>query len=111
MAPVRSTGPCSMGTPRGEVLDHLVQRAGGDEAQIGAAGRGTVGFRLELLTSPVQIDLAVAGGQGHPARAEPHRLHAQDPGVELHGGVDIGYGQYQMVQAVGTHRPIVGPMP
>jgi hypothetical protein len=63
---------------RGEVLDHLVQRADGDEAQVGAAGRGTVGLRLELLADPVQIDLAVAEGQGASAAGPDDSDRAED---------------------------------
>ena len=47
-----------------------LQRVGGDQTQVDAAGRRTVRLRLELVTSPVQIDLAVAEGKGGTSRAE-----------------------------------------
>jgi hypothetical protein len=40
---------------RGEALDHLVQRADGDQAQVRAAGCRAVGLRLELMAGPVQV--------------------------------------------------------
>ena len=55
---------------RGEVRDHLLQRAGGDQAQVGAAGRRATGFRLEFVTGPVQVDLAVAEGKGGAPRPD-----------------------------------------
>ena len=41
-----------------------------------------MGLRLELVTGPVQVDLAAAEGQGSAPRAERHRLRAQDPGID-----------------------------
>jgi hypothetical protein len=92
----------------GEFLDNPFQRLGGNQAQVGAAGRWAVGLRLELVTGPVQVDLAVTEGQGGASRAERHRLHAQHAGVERHGGVDVGDGQHQVVEAIDAHKLIVG---
>jgi hypothetical protein len=88
---------------RGEFGDHPFQRVGGDQAQVGTAGRGTAGLGLEFVTGPVQVDLAVAEGKGGASRAERDRLHAEHAGVEVHGGVDIGDGQHQMVEAIDAH--------
>jgi hypothetical protein len=35
----------------------------------------------------------------------------QDAGVELHPGVDVGYGQHQMVEAVDAHGAYGRRMP
>jgi hypothetical protein len=84
----------------GEFLDYPLQRVDGDQAQVGAAGRRSVGLRLELVTGPMQIDLAAAEGKRGAPRAERHRRHTQDAGVEVDGGVDVDYGQHQMVEPV-----------
>jgi hypothetical protein len=69
---------------RGEVLDHLVQRAGRDQAQVRAAGR-----RAPNVTASMP----------------------RTTGVERHGGVDVGRGQHQVVETVDSHGPIVGARP
>ena len=109
MAPVRSTGPSSMGTSC--AASSSITRSSGSAAirhRSALPGVGTARLRLELVTGPVQIDLAVAEGKGGASRAERHRLHAQDAGVELHGGVDVGDGQHQMVKAIDVHELMVG---
>jgi hypothetical protein len=56
----------------------------------------------------MQIDLAATEGKGGAPRAKRHRLHTQDAGVEVHGGVDVDDGQHQMVEPVDTDGSIVG---
>jgi hypothetical protein len=104
-APVRSTEPSPIGdTVRGEFLDHLLERVGGDQAQVGAAGRRMAGLWLKLVTGFVQVDLAVAEGQSRASSAERHRLHAKHSGIELHGGLRVGNRQHQMVEAIDAHE-------
>jgi hypothetical protein len=47
----------------GEDRDHLIQRPGGDQAQVRAAGPRPMGLRLELVAGAVQVDLAATEGQ------------------------------------------------
>ncbi len=57
-APVRSTGPSTIGQPQArQVRDHRVERAVGDEAQVERAGHRQVRARLELAAALVQVDL------------------------------------------------------
>ena len=79
-------------------------RGRGDQAQVGAAGRGPGGVRGGLLPGLVQVDLAGAELQGAAPGAEGDRAHAQDPLVEAGGLVQVGDGQDQVVQAGDADR-------
>src|SRR3989442_1029133 len=52
----------------------------------------------------VQVDLLRSESQREPARREPHRLHAEDPAVEVARGVEIADGEHQVVEAIERHR-------
>jgi hypothetical protein len=101
-----STGPSSMSTwcaasssvawPSGSVL---IRR------RLALPGVRTVGLGIELVTGLMQIDLGVAEDKRGAACAERHCLHAENVGVEGHGGVEVGDSQYQMIEPVDAHAP------
>src|ERR1700722_8335241 len=56
-------------------------------------------LRLELLTCLVKIDLLLSKSQ-RLSLAERHRLHAECGGIEGYGCVDVGYGEYEVIEMV-----------
>jgi hypothetical protein len=52
----------------------------------------------------MEVDLLETEGQSLPVVPEGYDLHAQHPGVEFAGGVDVLHGQNQMVQAIDLHQ-------
>src|ERR1700722_3349269 len=63
-------------------------------------------LRLKLLTCQVEIDLLLPKSQ-RLAIPERHHLHAECSGIEGYRCVDVGYGEYQVVQMIDNkfHPP------
>lgn len=80
-----------------QIADHFFHRREGDEAEVCGAGRGTGCLGLELVSALVEIDFLVAEFEGGAA-VEGDDVHAEDFGVEVGGGVDVGDGQDEVVQ-------------
>src|SRR5438132_1303550 len=70
----------------------------------GAHRRRPPRLQPELRPGRVQVDLLRSESQREPARREPHRLHAEDPAVEVARGVEIADGEHQVVEAIERHR-------
>src|SRR5207247_10867208 len=81
-------------------LERLVRQ----EAEVARAWRRPRRLQPELPPGRVQVDLLRSESQREPARREPHRLHAEDPAVEVARGVEIADGQHQVVEAMERHR-------
>src|SRR5438876_530448 len=81
-------------------LERLVRQ----EAEVARAWRRPRRLQPELPPGRVQVDLLRSESQREPARREPHRLHAEDPAVEVARGVEIADGQHQVVEAIERHR-------
>ena len=81
----------------GQVADDLFQRRGGDEADIAGAAGGVRGLGRKLVPALVQFDHLLAKRQ-RLAPALDDQLQAQDLGVKVHGDVNIGNGQNQVVE-------------
>src|SRR5437870_4153945 len=81
-------------------LERLVRQ----EAEVARAWRRSRRLPPEFLPSRVSVDLLRSESQREPARREPHRLHAEDPAVEVARGVEIADGQHQVVEAIERHR-------
>ena len=64
-----------------------------------------MGLGIELVTGFMQIDLGIAEDKLRAACAERHCLHAEHMAVEGHCGVEVGNGQYQMIEPVDAHIP------
>jgi len=82
---------------RGEVLDDFVERGEGDEAEVGGAWGWVGGFGVEFVAALVEIDLLVAEAE-RLAAVEGDGVHAEDFGVKVDGGVEIGYGEDYVVE-------------
>jgi hypothetical protein len=61
-------------------------------------------FALGIATGLVQVELVAAEPQGAAAGPEGDRLHAEHADVEVHGLVEVGHGQDQVIDAVDPHR-------
>src|SRR5215469_189413 len=86
-------------TKFGDVADDLVERSAGDETEVGRAWHGMGSVGLDLVTALVKLDRLRAEGQCFtPVQSD--RVHAQNFRVEVDGGVNIGYGEYQVVKLI-----------
>jgi hypothetical protein len=82
-----------------DVADDFVERSGGDEAEIGGAGCGVGGVWPDLVAALVELDGLRAKGEGLAA-VQGYGVHAQDFGVEVDSGVNIGYGENEVVELI-----------
>jgi hypothetical protein len=98
----------------GEVADDFFHWREGDETEVCGARRGLGCSRLEFVSALVEIDFLVAEFEGGAA-LKGDDVHAEDFGVEVGCGVDVGDGQDDVVQllqgeghaALWTFRRIV----
>lgn len=80
--------------------DDIGKRCLGDEAEIAGAGCGVSRLGFEFVADLVQVDLLPAEFQRLAAFREGFDRHAEDAGIEIAGGRDIGDGQHEMVETV-----------
>ena len=67
-------------------------------------------FRLKFLSSLMQIDLLRPKCQRHAVGAERNDLHTENICVKSAGGINVGYGQHQMVQTVKKEHKNLKPL-
>lgn len=105
-APVRCTGPSRIDQGIGfDARNDFAQRLCRDEAQIQASGRGQAGFRLELASVYVQVDLLPAEAERFTRRwrraaDEGSQPHAEQSRVKIDARRLLSSGQYEVIEMV-----------
>ena len=62
-------------------------------------------MRLELAARLVQVDLLLAALQRYTTLGELDALHAEYALVKIHRALDVGDGQYQVIDSTDLHVP------
>ena len=105
-APCRGTGPASIAIVEGlEMGEHVVERRGGDQAEIAGAERRPLRLRRRHRAAVLKIDLLPAEFQ-REARlavrpAECLAREAERALVEPRRRLDVGDGENEVIDAVG----------
>jgi hypothetical protein len=80
-----------------QVADHFFQRRKRDEAEVGRSTGWMGGLRIELVSALVEIDPLIAKPE-RGAAFEGDEVHAEDFGIEVGCGMDVGDGKDDVVQ-------------
>lgn len=86
-----------------EFCHDLVHRIVDDKTQIGAARLHPAGPGFEFPTALVQVDFLFTEAERNPAGAEFYFFHAHQVAIKLDSALDIGNGQYQVIDSIGFH--------
>ncbi len=88
---------------RADMSECRIQIGGGDEAEIGGAGGGMRGLRLELPSPLMQIDLLLPDQQSPPPLAVADGPEAEHTRIEIAGDADVGNGEHKMIEPIDLH--------
>jgi hypothetical protein len=81
----------------------FIERNFSNETQIRATGGRSVSLWLKFLPDFMEVDLLLPERQCHPSLSELNPLHAEDPRIEIRGGLETFDSQYYMVEASDMH--------
>src|SRR5205807_3236492 len=87
-----------------ETRDPRLQRLVRKKAGVARSGGRPLGLRLELPPGRVQVDFLRSESHRESARRERHRLHAEDPAVEVARCPGVADGEHEVIQAIERHR-------
>jgi hypothetical protein len=105
VAPVRGTGPASIGIPAVSIRRTTASSGFAARKQRSSApGVRPLRLGLELAAGLVQVDLLVAEPEGDATLAERLEPQAQDSGVEVDAAVAMTGRQDEVVEVVDHGR-------
>ena len=87
-----------------EMRCDLGERQRCDKAKIAGAGRWFVGDQAGNPVGGMQIDFLLAEFKSGPALAKMHDFHPEHPLVKRASAINVGNGEYEMIEAFDIHR-------